>query len=154
MKLNLEFLGTFNTTHRMHVGRSYERHVELNTKPVKSPAELDEFQKLTSFLLPYSTTPPEPEPRESSIRQQRAAHAADATGVILNQQKLAEANLSGSQGLQVHRQSLALAKLMSLPLSVLSAQQKSELVKLKNALVGYVGLTGEAGKESDFRVAR
>ncbi len=154
MKLNHEFIGTFNTAHQMHVGRSYQRHTVLNAKPEKTAAELKELQELTTLLLPYSDTPPEAAPTAPSIREQRAAQAESQKGVVLNRQKLADASLSGFQELQVHRQSIALGKLLLVPFSFLSAQQKSELSKLKAALIRYVGLAGEAGKDSDFRVAR
>ena len=154
MNLNTTFVQSLASTQQLTIGRMWDRYRLLSAKPVKTPRELQELEEATAFLKPYSDEPAglaEPVPSRRAQRDEKVA--AGNRGVVLNTQKIKAANLPGARELALHRDSAALGRLLSKPEVSLSVGERHQLKRLKARLSNYVGMTGYAATDADFKVA-
>jgi hypothetical protein len=154
MNLNMTFVQSLASTQQLAIGRMWEKYRLLSAKPVKTPGEMQELEKATVFLKPYSDEPAgltEPVPSRRAQRDEKVA--AGNRGIVLNSQKVKAANLSGARELGLHRDSAALGRLLSKPEASLSVGERHELKSLKARLSIYVGMTGYTATDADFKVA-
>lgn len=154
LNLDLQKLNGFNSTTQLNVGRALERYRTINAKPNKTAAELAELERHMKTLAPFRLDIDHPATSVDARREQKATQVADLNrGVVINAQKVEAANLSGAQRLTLHRQSAALAKLIVRDPATLSAQDKSQLDKLKESVRPFVGFSDRPGTDNDFKVA-
>jgi hypothetical protein len=150
MKMNYEFLNTFGLSQQMTIGKMYDHYVLLTSKHDKNQKDLDEINRLVSELRPYTDNPVAPAPIEN---RHPAKTQQDNRGIVLNVQKVAAARLSGARELALHRDSVALGRLLIKPTEFLSAGEKAQREQLSNRLLGFVGPLDRAGREADLKVA-
>ena len=154
MQLDLNKLSQFNSNTQVTIARAFERFNVLTAKANRTSTDVAELERLRTTLTPFDLDAVPATKAQPSRQQQKAADAGTVNnGVVLNIKKIEAAKLPAARRLTLHRQSVALARLLERDPASLSVQDRSELAKLKDIIRPFVGLVGSEGKDSDFKTA-
>lgn len=152
--LDYKFVTQLRVPHQLTIGRQHEDYKALIGKRAGgaelSQTEQERLANLERTLVQYSAERHASLQNEAVVR--KGVHYGTTNTVILNAQKLAAADLTGAQRLAVHRESEGLGRLMRKPAATLSAGEKSELNRLQQSLLRFVGPSDRPGQLSDFKV--